>query len=98
MLGQWSGEQKMKVASRLLSNLMDSLKSVENLEVGMRVYGHQFSVAAGDRSCEDTKLEVPFSGMSGYENIKSTLGNLYPKGTTPIAYSLEQTKNDFPPC
>jgi Ca-activated chloride channel family protein len=98
MLGQWSGEQKMKVASRLLSNLMDSLKSVEDLEVGMRVYGHQFSVAAGDRSCEDTKLEVPFSGSSGYENIKTTLGQLHPKGTTPIAYSLEQTKNDFPPC
>ena len=52
MLGQWSGEQKMKVASRLLSNLMDSLKSIEDLEVGMRVYGHQFSVAAGDRSCD----------------------------------------------
>ncbi|MDB4534615.1 VWA domain-containing protein [Vicingaceae bacterium] len=98
MLGQWSGEQKMKVASRLLSNLMDSLKSIEDLEVGMRVYGHQFSVANGDRSCEDTKLEVPFNGKSGYENIKTTLGQLYPKGTTPIAYSLEQTKNDFPPC
>lgn len=98
MLGQWSGEQKMKVASRLLSNLMDSLKSVDDLEVGMRVYGHQFSVAAGDRSCEDTKLEVPFNGAQAYDQIKTTLDNLYPKGTTPIAYSLEQTKNDFPPC
>ena len=98
MLGQWSGEQKMRVASRLLSNLMDSLKSIENLEVGMRVYGHQFSVAAGDRSCEDTKLEVPFEGENGYNNIKTTLVRLHPKGTTPIAYSLEQTKDDFPPC
>lgn len=98
MLGQWSGEQKMRVASRLLSHLMDSLKSVEELEVGLRVYGHQFSVAAGDRSCEDTKLEVPFDGGNGYENIKKTLSRLHPKGTTPIAYSLEQTKDDFPPC
>lgn len=97
MLGQWSGEQKMKVASRLLSNLMDSLKPVDNLEVAMRVYGHQFSVAAGQRSCEDTKLEVPFSSNS-FDDIKSTLDGLYPQGTTPIAYSLEQTKNDFPPC
>jgi len=97
MLGQWDGQQKMRIASRLLSNVMDSLKPIDNLEVGLRVYGHQFSVAAGNRSCEDTKLEVPF-GLNGYDKIKETLGKLYPKGTTPIAYSLEQTKNDFPPC
>ena len=97
MLGQWDGQQKMRIASRLLSNVMDSLKSVKNLEVGLRVYGHQFSVSNGNRSCEDTKLEVPF-GKNGYDKIKDKLSNLYPKGTTPIAYSLEQTKNDFPPC
>lgn len=97
MLGQWDKEQKMKVATRLMSNLMDSLKSVENLEVALRVYGHQYSVAAGNRSCEDTKLEVPFA-HNNYDKVKHTLGILYPKGTTPIAYSLEQTKNDFPAC
>lgn len=97
MLGQWSGEQKMVVATRLLSNLMDSLKKVENLEVALRVYGHQFSVATGNRSCEDTKLEVPFKA-NNYEAIKTKLKQIYPVGTTPIAYSLEQTKNDFPPC
>lgn len=97
MLGRWDQEQKMKVASRLMSNLMDSLKPIDNLEVALRVYGHQYSVAAGDRSCEDTKLEVPFSPNS-FGKIKNTLGNLHPQGTTPIAYSLEQTKNDFPPC
>ena len=61
MLGRWGEEQKMKVATRLLSNLMDSLQNIDNLEVALRVYGHQYSVAAGNRSCEDTKLEVPFS-------------------------------------
>lgn len=97
MLGQWSGEQKMVVATRLLSNLMDSLKKVENLEVALRIYGHQFSVATGNRSCEDTKLEVPFKA-NNYEAVKTKLKQIYPVGTTPIAYSLEQTKNDFPPC
>lgn len=97
MLGKWGEEQKMKVATRLLGNLMDSLKSVENLEVALRVYGHQYSVAAGNRSCEDTKLEVPFS-VNNYDLIKSKMKQLYPQGTTPIAYSLEQTKNDFPSC
>ena len=70
MLGQWDDQQKMRIASRLLSNVMDSLKPVDNLEVALRVYGHQFSVAAGDRSCEDTKLEVPF-GPNGYDKIKT---------------------------
>ncbi|MCO6500079.1 MAG: VWA domain-containing protein [Vicingus serpentipes] len=97
MLGKWDKEQKMKVATRLMSNLMDSLKTIENLEVALRVYGHQFSVAMGERSCEDTKLEVPFN-PNNYDKIKSVLKGLYPQGTTPIAYSLEQTKNDFPPC
>lgn len=97
MYGLWGQEQKMKVASRLLSNLMDSLQRVENLEVALRVYGHQFSVAAGNRSCEDTKLEVPFGGKN-YSKIKTKLTEIRPTGTTPIAYSLEQTKNDFPPC
>lgn len=97
MLGRWGEEQKMKVATRLLSNLMDSLQKIENLEVALRVYGHQFSVAAGNRSCEDTKLEVPFGG-NNYSKIKSALYDIRPQGTTPIAYSLEQTKNDFPSC
>lgn len=97
MLGNWDNKQKMKVASSLMSNLMDSLKPIDNLEVALRVYGHQYSVAAGNRSCEDTKLEVPFTS-NNYEKIKTVLGEIYPQGTTPIAYSLEQTKNDFPTC
>ncbi|PIZ05506.1 MAG: von willebrand factor type a, partial [Flavobacteriales bacterium CG_4_10_14_0_8_um_filter_32_5] len=72
MLGQWSGEQKMVVATRLLSNLMDSLKKVEHLEVALRIYGHQYSVATGNRSCEDSKLEVPFKS-NNYEAIKTKL-------------------------
>jgi len=97
MLGRWGEEQKMKVATRLLSNLMDSMAQMENVEVALRVYGHQYSVAAGNRSCEDTKLEVPFSSNS-FSKIKSKLLDIRPQGTTPIAYSLEQTKDDFPPC
>lgn len=95
MLGRWGEEQKIKVATRLLSHLMDSLQQSENVEVALRVYGHQFSVAAGNRSCEDTKLEVPFS-PNNHGNIKKALYDIRPQGTTPIAYSLEQTKNDFP--
>lgn len=97
MLGQWEGETKLKVATRLLGNLMDSLKTKKNIEVALRIYGHQFSVAQGQRSCEDSKLEIPFK-PNNFNAIKAKLANIYPIGTTPIAYSLEQTKNDFPPC
>jgi len=97
MLGKWGKEQKMQVATRLLSNLMDSLKPINNLEVALRVYGNHYSVAKGDRSCKDSKLEIPF-GKNNYDLIKEKLASLYPIGTTPIAYSLAQTKNDFPPC
>lgn len=97
MYGLWGQEQKMVVSTRLLSQLMDSIKSVDNLEVALRVYGHQFSVAAGNRSCEDTKLEIPFA-PNNFSKIKKKLTEIHPTGTTPIAYSLEQTKNDFPPC
>ena len=33
MLGQWEGKQKIKIATSLLSNLMDSLKHVKNVGV-----------------------------------------------------------------
>jgi Ca-activated chloride channel family protein len=97
MLGQWEGQQKIKIATSLLSDLMDSLKHVKNVQVALRVYGHQFSVAQGKRSCEDTKLEVPFS-YNNYEAIKKKLKSLHPVGTTPIAYSLQKSADDFPSC
>lgn len=97
MLGLWGNKQKIKVATRLMSELMDSLKNIDNLEVALRIYGHQFSVAAGLRSCEDTKLEVPFS-KGNHQKVKDKLSEIYPKGTTPIAYSLEKAANDFTPC
>ena len=48
MLGQWEGEQKIKVATRLLSNLMDSLKPIKNMEVGLRIYCLLYTSDAAD--------------------------------------------------
>jgi Ca-activated chloride channel family protein len=42
-------------------------------------------------------LEVPFA-PNNYLKIKQKLRTLSPKGTTPIAMSLEAAANDFPPC
>lgn len=97
MYARWENGQKMQIATRLLRKLVDSLKTAENVEVALRAYGHQYNVTATGRNCKDTKLEVPF-GPKNHEKIKERLQTIRPKGTTLIAYSLEQAANDFPSC
>ena len=41
MLGRWQSGRKIDIAKNLLSNMVDSLKDIANLEIGLRVYGHQ---------------------------------------------------------
>lgn len=95
MYGRWQSDIKMNIARRILIKVLDSLKSMPNLEVALRLYGHQYQFPP--QVCNDTKLEVPF-GKDNYQIIIDKLNNTLPKGTTPIAYSLEQAINDFPPC
>lgn len=94
MYGVWNEDQKIKIARKMLIELVDSLSTVPNIEMALRVYGHQSPVPPQD--CNDTKLEVPFkpnnSGM-----IKQRLNWIEPKGTTPIARSLQLAAGDFPP-
>ena len=97
MYARWENGQKMQVATRLLRKLVDSLKGAQNVEVALRAYGHQYNVTSTGRNCKDTKLEVPF-GPTNHEKIKERLQTIRPKGTTLIAYSLEQAANDFPTC
>ena len=87
----------MDVARRILSEFMDSLKGVPNIEIAFRCYGHQTPFQQQD--CKDTRLEVPFDLPSvNASKIKSRLSRLKPTGTTPIAYTLEKCSDDFPPC
>lgn len=95
MYGIWQSDIKINIARKLLSNLLDSLSKVENLELALRVYGHQNIYPP--QVCTDTKLEVPF-GKNNSNQIKYRLSLITPKGTTPIAYALEQAGNDFTPC
>ncbi len=78
-----------------MANLLDSLSTVDNLELALRVYGHQYQYPP--QVCNDTRLEVPF-GPNNTGRIKQKLINLNPKGTTPIAYALSLAENDFTPC
>ncbi len=95
MYGRWQSDTKFSIASRLFINILDSLKNVRNLQVALRVFGHQKQFPPQD--CSDTKLEVPFA-PDNFSRIKHVLKTIVPKGTTPIAGSLQQAENDFPSC
>ena len=96
MFGQWQNGMKMDMAKKMLSDFLDSIQKVNNpnLELAFRCYGHQVPLRP-ERSCTDTKLEVPF-GKNNAIAIKNKLKQIVPKGTTPIAYTLEQCGGDFP--
>ena len=93
MMAPWEGQPRWVVAKRMLSKMVDSLNAYPNLELALRVYGHQFPNV--DKNCEDSKLEVPFAPRNA-KAIKARLATLKAQGNTPITYSLLQSANDFP--
>lgn len=97
MYGRWQSGLKVDVANKLMSQMLDSLGRVENgqFQLALRVYGHQKPVPPQD--CDDTRLEIPFS-FNNAQKIKRKLNSIRPKGTTPIARSLERAITDFPKC
>ena len=95
MYGTWESDKKINIARNYLIHIIDSLEKMPNIQMALRVYGHQSPVPPQD--CSDTKLEVPFKfGNAG--QIRQTLRHIIPRGTTPIANSLELAVNDFPEC
>jgi Ca-activated chloride channel family protein len=93
MVAKFGTESRMNVAKRMLYNMLDSLKNKPNVEIGLRVYGHQFPYPP--QYCEDTKLELNF-GSNNINAIKNRLKTIKPKGTTSIARALESGAYDFP--
>ena len=95
MLGRWQSGRKIDIAKQLLTNITDSLKDLRNLELALRVYGHQRSFPPQD--CDDTRLEINFIPSNIFaERVKGKLSMIKAKGTTPIARSLEEAASDFP--
>ncbi len=95
MFARWQSDMRINIARNLLIELLDSLKNTENTQLALRVYGHQKRFPPQD--CNDSKLEIPFSENNIFQ-IKQRLKSITPRGTTPIAMSLERSQNDFPPC
>lgn len=92
----WNNNQtRMVAAKEVLTQEVEKLRGVPNLEIALRVYGHQTPVTNTYQDCNDTKLEVPF-GPNTVDAIKSKVKAIQAKGSTPIARSLEAAAGDFP--
>ncbi len=94
MVGKWNDKTKFDIARDLLFHTLDSIEqSGENIEFGLRLFGHQSPRQAKD--CNDSKLEVPFA-RNNSQAFKKILEKIKNQGQTPIAYSLFEAVNDFP--
>jgi Ca-activated chloride channel family protein len=93
MKDAWNNSTKYETARNILFKTIDSIQKKNNsVEFGIRVFGHQSP--RQEKNCKDSKLEVPF-GKGNSKFIRDVLNGLTPQGWTPIAYSLEQSANDF---
>jgi len=98
MYEKWGSGNKTDISKKLMGEFLDSLKNTPKLQVALRCYGHQTPYRP-NRNCQDSKLEVPFDmALTNCKKIKDRINKLQPMGTTPIAYSLGESANDFPPC
>lgn len=93
MIAKWQSDTKFEIAKKLLGEMVDSLKKVDNLELALHIYGHTKRFPPQD--CDDNRLEVPFGRFNAYD-IKKKLSEIKPSGTTPIAASLQECAKDFP--
>ncbi len=96
MLQPWEkNEIRFRTAAKVITSLIDSIYKVNNqVEFGLRVYGHQHP--AQDNNCFDTKREVMYS-KDNLTQMELRLESLHPAGVSPIAYSIkEAVENDMP--
>lgn len=91
----WGNEPRINAARRVLLESLPPLEEVPNVELALRLYGHQARIEPGKQDCDDTKLEVPF-GMHNGKAIRDKMNAVQCLGTTPIARSLEKAAGDFP--
>lgn len=91
----WGNQPKINTARELLLATIKELEGQPDLELALRLYGHQTPIQPGKQDCDDTRLEVPFSANS-IPAMRSTLNSTRCLGTTPIARSLERAAGDFP--
>lgn len=87
------GRYRISAAKDVLRAFVENLPD-QGLDVGLRIYGSELQSNA-DGSCRDSKLFVPMRGVDRAALLE-TLTKTRARGSTPIAYSLEQAARDFP--
>ncbi len=92
MMNNWGSSNRFRISRTILSNMVDSLQRIPDVEMGLRVFGSLSPLSAND--CRDTRLEAPIRPLNA-NMIKSKLNSLSCRGITPIAYALDQCANDF---
>ena len=92
----WNTKPKIQTAREILLQSLQEIEGTPDLEIGLRLYGHQTPIEPGKQDCDDTKLEVPL-GPNNAEAIRRVMTTVRCLGTTPIARSLEKAAYDFPP-
>jgi Ca-activated chloride channel family protein len=77
--------------------LADTLEKTD-LQVGLRVFGHDQSIDREDRSkaCLNSELLIPIEAASA-ARIRSMIPKRTAWGHTPIAYSLDKAGKDLDP-
>jgi len=92
-MGQrWDNKPLWEIAKKTIEEFAFFLQKNYNVEMGLRVYGHNSPVSAND--CFDSKLEVPIEENTA-RKIIAKLRTIQYKGTTPLTYSLEQAADDL---
>ncbi|MBL0034491.1 MAG: VWA domain-containing protein [Flavobacteriales bacterium] len=92
----WDNQPKINAAREVLLRSLTEIEGQPDLEIALRLYGHQTRIEPGKQDCDDTKLEVPFSPNS-VPAIRERMRTVQCLGTTPIARSLLKAADDFPP-
>lgn len=83
--------RKMDVMKSVIPQIVDALPA--NQPVALRVYGHRVN-SQEPVARTDSELVFPLATVDK-QKLKDTILTLSPRGTTPIAYSLQQLPKDF---
>jgi Ca-activated chloride channel homolog len=89
-----NGGTRIAAAKEVLATFISQLPQNPDLNVGLRIYG-AVAKAGTKAACTDSKLVLPMKGIARQE-LANKVAATQPKGSTPIAYSLEQAALDFP--
>lgn len=92
MVEKLNGAAQIDLAKKAV---LDSLAEINPKQlVALRVYGHRIDKSQKEESCKDTELLIPFKQLDAKE-FNTKVSSLSPKGWTPIAYSLQESRNDL---